>query len=114
MGRNPNLGRNLWVRTQSGLTGMSTYSKSPIKERQPTCKIIKPVVDESIESMHIVTLDLNTQNHESFVNAPNLYQQVMYPMSNPAQSSQSCGECSECLPNIDSVTGVVKASFIEN
>ena len=90
------------------MSGASTFSKSPMRERQPTCKIIKPVVDESIESMHIVTLDLlGTQPHDSFANPNNYHQQVMYPMSNPPQSSQSCGECSECMPNIDSVTGVV-------
>ena len=97
------------------MTGLSTFSKSPLKDRQPTCKLIKPVVDESIESMHIVTVDLQvTQNHESFACPPNSQnQQVNYPISNPVQSSQSCAEGSECMPNIDSVTGIVKASFID-
>lgn len=46
------------LRTQTGMHGFSTFSKSPIKERKMTNKVIKPEVDESIESMHIVTLDL--------------------------------------------------------
>ena len=47
--------------------GFSTFSKSPVKERQFTNKVIKPSVDESIESMHIVTLDFMGPNgHGSF------------------------------------------------
>ena len=50
-------GRNQWMRTQSGMHGLSTFSKSPTTERQITNQVIKPKVDDSIESMHIVTLD---------------------------------------------------------
>ena len=85
MGRNENIGRNLWLRTHTNMSGASTFSKSPMRERQPTCKIIKPVVDESIESMHIVTLDLlGAHTHDSFAHPQNSHQQVLYPMSNPA------------------------------
>ena len=112
-----------------GLTGMSNYSKSPIKQINETNQVIKPKVDESVESMHIVTLDFQGVHHPSFVmppqhppattetefTAPNrsitnepsaLNRQVRQIRNStcPPHSSVSCEGCTDCMINMQSMS----------
>ena len=120
--------------------GFSTFSKSPTRERKISNQVIKPKVDESIESMHIVTLDfygglkaslchpnqasaLDSEDpyppvtatfDASMNNTHNRLNRIQHVQSTfPGQTSQSCDECSGCMMNIESVTSAARRQIVQ-